>query len=157
MFLILSLSDCQKSLTRYSRHRNETQHHVYLNDTTLAISGVSDDPQYGYTPQRPIMMGLYDIREAASNVEKYLNALLGPNGETIRYSRLKACCPFKTKNFRLNVPILNQEFNGKHGMLERYQINYGDSTNSTSIIIYINLYDESRQLLAPKTFTYKKN
>ena len=155
--IFFAFCQCSKEPTRYSRKRNKVERYQQLNDTTLAIAGIANDANYGYTQHKPIMLGLYDIHKAASNVEKYLNALQGPNGEVVNYLRLKACCPFKTKNFRFSIPILGQKFDGKHGMLERYQVQYGDSTNKISTILYINLYDETKTLLAPKGFTYKAN
>lgn len=156
--IFLILCRCSyKEPTRYSRKRNKIERYLQLNDTTLVITGVTGDAEYGYTTQKPIMLGLYDIHKAALNVEKYLNALRGPNGEIIKYTRLKACCPFKTKNFRFNVPVLDQEYNGKYGMLERYQVQYDDKTNTISTTLYINLYDETKTILAPKGFTYKTN
>jgi hypothetical protein len=125
-----------------------------LNDSTLQLSGVSSDVAFGTTEQKPIMLGLYDIIEAAKGIEKYLNAITGPNGEHVIYKRLKPCCPFKTKNLILQYPM--HEFNGKYGMLEKYSVSYATGSQTQSVILYINLYDEAKELLAPQGFSYKK-
>lgn len=126
-----------------------------LNDSTLQLSGISGDVAFGTTEQKPVMLGLQDINEAAKGVEKYLNALAGPNGESISYKRLKPCCPFKTKNLVLKYPI--HEFHGKYGMLEKYSVSYTTHDQTQSVILYINLYDEAKELLAPHGFSYKKS
>ena len=153
--LLLLTTGCHEKLTRYSRKRNTTSSYGLLNDSTLFITGISADPDFGYTPSKPIMVGMVDVHKAAKNVEKYINALRGANGEAITYKRLKACCPFKTKNFTFIVPILGTEFDGKHGMLEQYRVEYNDGSTLKSTILYINLYDETKVLLAPKGFTYR--
>ena len=126
-----------------------------LNDSTFQLSGISSDAAFGTTEQKPVMLGLQDIREAAKGVDKYLNALTGPTGETISYRRLKPCCPFKTKNLILQYPI--HEFDGKYGMLEKYSVTYNANNQTQSVILYINLYDQARVLLAPHGFNYKKS
>lgn len=153
--VLLLTAGCHEKLTRYSRKRNTTSSYARLNDSTLLIKGIAVDPEFGYTPSKPVMVGMVDVHKAAENVEKYMNALRGPGGEVIKYTRLKACCPFKTKNFTFTVPILGTEFDGKHGMLEQYRVEYNDGTTVKSTILYINLYDETKILLAPKGFTYR--
>lgn len=161
-FILLSLSlvalqGCQKKIVRYSKKRNTVRAYSQLNDTTLLLTGVSSNPVFGKSESSPVMLGMYEIDKAATNVEKYLNALTGPQGEAITYKRLKPCCPFKTKNFILNYTFLPTEFNGKYGMLEKYSISYDDKHEIKSTILYFNLYDETKELLAPQGFYYKKD
>jgi hypothetical protein len=151
---LLIFSHCQKKLISYSKKRNSITQYAVLNDTTLQLSGVSGEATFGTTEAKPIMLGLQDIREAAKSVEKYLNALTGPNDETIVYKRLKPCCPFKTKNLILQYPI--HELDGKYGMLEKYSTSYKANGQTQTVILYINLYDEAKELLAPHGFSYKK-
>lgn len=160
-FIIFSLSllvvqGCQEKIVRYSKKRNTVRVYSQLNDTTLLLTGVSSNPIFGKSEASPVMLGMYEIDKAASNVEKYLKALTGPQGETITYKRLKPCCPFKTKNFILDYPFLPTAFNGKYGMLEKYSISYDDNQGTKTTILYINLYDETKELLAPQGFNYKK-
>jgi len=145
---------CQEKLTSYSKQRNRIAQYDILNDSTLQLSGISSDPAFGTTEQKPVMLGLQDIRKAAKGVNKYLNALTGPNGESILYKRLKPCCPFKTKNLILQYSI--HEFDGKYGMLEKYSVTYTTNNQTQSVILYINLYDEAQALLAPHGFNFKK-
>lgn len=157
MILLLGLiSSCSNRLKSYSKSRNTIEAYQQINDSTLTINGISIDNNYGYSEDFPIMLGVYDVQKGADNIEKYLNALLGENGKQITYRRLKPCCPFKTKNLVIKYPSLGYEFDGKHGMLEKYQVEYEEGTNTNSYILFFNLYDETKELLAPKGFAYKK-
>jgi hypothetical protein len=96
-----------------------------IDDNTFKISQYSQDKTYGYTEKNPVMVG--GISEGPKNERRFLNALTGPNGEKIAYSRLGSCCPFKTDN------------SGWGGMLDQYSITYPGLEKS--LVIYINMYD----------------
>jgi len=151
----LVFMQCQEKLISYSKKRNSIRGYTHLNDSTLLLNGIASDSSFGRIDSKPIMLGMYEIEKAAENVEQYLNALTGPQGEPVAYQRLKPCCPFKTKNFILNYPMLTKEFNGKYGMLEKYSVSYTQNQQIKSTILYINIYDESKELLAPQGFRYK--
>jgi len=154
--LLLMLVNCHERLAWHSHKRNSIAGYQQLNDSTLIVTGISADPEFGYTEAKPVMLGIIDVHKGAGNIEKYLNALQGPSGEPVKYYRLKPCCPFKTKNFRYIMPVLGKEFNGKRGLLEQYRIEYSEADRVKSTILFLNLYDETKTLLAPKGFTYKK-
>lgn len=150
---------CSQRLTWYSKKRNQIVSYDHINDSTLSIAKVSDDPEFGYVASKPVMLGIYDVHDGAKNIKKYLNALQGEKGESVSYSRLKPCCPFRTKNFTYNmlIPVKGLiEYDGKHGMLEKYKLEYGDSLNRKSFILFFNLYDETKELAAPQGFTFRK-
>jgi len=96
-----------------------------LDDYTFKISSYSQDDTYGYTEKNPIMVG--GNSEGPKNERRFLNALVGPNGEKIEYYRIGSCCPFKTKNSEWG------------GMLDKYDVKY-EGLNK-SLTIYINMYD----------------
>lgn len=150
------LTFCSDNLRRYSKKRNTIEKYEHLNDTTLRISGVAKNNRYGYSEDRPVMLGILDVHIAADNILKFLNALEGPNGESIVFKRLKPCCPFKTKNFTYSIPYFNINYDHKRGMLEKYNIEYVDSLGvNHSSILFFNLYDETNEVLAPAGFRYK--
>ena len=151
----LLLTGCNEKLHTYSKNRNTIENYSQVNDSTLRASGISRDPKYGFTEENPIMLGLVDVHKAADNIEKYLNALLGPNGEEMLFKRLKPCCPFKTKNFRYKHLFLDFEFDHKYGMLEKYEVSFREMNQIKSFILFFNLYDETQNVLAPNGFTYK--
>lgn len=54
--------------------------------TSMGTCTVSDDKTYGFTEQNPIRVG-GDWLEGPAREEAYLDNLLGPNGETLKYER----------------------------------------------------------------------
>jgi hypothetical protein len=60
---------------------------------------------------------------------RFLNALLGPNGEEVKYFRAGSCCPFKTPNGILDT-----------GLLDRYRVSWTGSKDTLDI--FINMYDK---------------
>ena len=140
-------SKFDKTYPKFVEIKNSRSTINHINDTTLLLSGISNDAQYGYTKGNPIMLGMSDINEGANNRTKYLNALAGPHGEPIIYRRLKPCCPFATPNYQVYAA------NSKFGLLERYEVSYQGIKEP--IILYINLYDEG-SLYSPKGFLIKE-
>lgn len=109
------------------------------NDNTFVLNGISDDETYGYTEGNPVMVGGVKTNEGPKNERRFLNALLGPGGESITYVRTGSCCPFKTPN----------GFMGS-GLLDRYEVKY--EGQEKPVYIYTNMYDFGI-LKAPKGFT----
>lgn len=101
---------------------------VLLDHNTFKIVEVSDDPTYGYSEANPIMVG--GARNSGPlNERRFLNALTGSNGETVKYYRLGSCCNFKTKSGLLN----------DSGLLDKYAVTYEGVEKE--IVLYINMYD----------------
>ena len=113
-----------------------------LDANTFRLTTASPDSTYGYTPENPIHVGGALQQQGPSNQRRYLNALLGPNGESITYYRKGSCCAFNTKN----------GFMGG-GLLDRYEVTW--ENNATPYILYINMYDAG-ELKAPKGFTFRQ-
>lgn len=154
--LLLAVS-CHKRLICYSKVRNSVITYKHLNDSTLELKGISSDPEFGFSLKKPVMLGLADVHLAAQNIEKYINALQGPNGEMITFKRIIPCCPFKTKNFIYETPFPDLVLDYQHGMLEKYELKYTDDLKTSTVVLFFNLYDETKSLLAPLGFTYKAN
>lgn len=130
--LILALASCGSKKTVVLQ--------PLLDHNTFRVSEYSDDPTYGYTEKNPIKVG--GVSEGPLNERRFLNALMGPNGEAITYSRLGSCCHFKTK----------KGFNGI-GLLDMYKVAYKGLDKE--IILYINMYD-SELLKIPVGFKKKE-
>jgi hypothetical protein len=153
---VISLLSCSKKLRRYYNKRNTIEKYDQLNDSTLLIRKISANSSFGFSEEAPVMLGIIDVHKASENIIKFLNALEGPNGETIEFKRLKPCCPFKTKNFTYNVPYFNIEYDHKRGMLEKFVVSYPDSLGKMySTILFFNLYDETNEVYAPMGFRCK--
>jgi len=105
----------------------------------FTLTVFSTDSTYGYSAANPIKVG--GTEKGPANERKFLNALAGPNGETIRYERLGSCCPFDSPN----------GFMGG-GLLDKYEIKW--SGQAKPVILYINMYDYDA-LKVPVGFTVK--
>jgi len=127
-----------RGMTNYGSPRVKQE---LVNDQMFLIKEHTTDETYGYTEKNPIMVG--SVGGGPLNERRFLNALLGPNGEQISYQRLGSCCPFQTKNGTFSDT----------GFLDKYAITYQGL--DTSIVLYINMYD-SDVLKVPVGFTLKK-
>ncbi|MBX2964715.1 MAG: hypothetical protein KF845_01125 [Cyclobacteriaceae bacterium] len=154
--ILLVLSGCAKYQSKFNRKyisytkELSTRTEIpQINDSTMLISVVSEDMEYARVPSKPVMLGMATRKEGAENIEKYLNALTGLNGEEVFYKKFSPCCPFKTVN-----AADEKYFKSDFGLLEMYKV-YHHTLNDT-IIIYLNLYDEGL-IQAPKGFKARKN
>ena len=77
----------------------------------MKLSRASTDPGYAFTEHAPVLIG-GGFESGSDRTYKYLNALRGPKGETIKYDRVGTCCPFKSSN---------SPFGGE-ALLEVYQV-----------------------------------
>ena len=114
---------------------------ILVDDFTFLIQEVSTDPDYGFTADKPIKVGGTVNGGGPLNERRYLNALAGPDGESIMYDRKGNCCGFKTDN----------GFMG-YGLLDVYKVTWKGS--SDTLTLYINMYDYST-LYAPVGFTIR--
>lgn len=106
-----------------------------------SISTPAQDPAYGYSEKSPVLVG-GGFADGGRHTYRFLNALLGPTGQRIHYSRIGTCCPFKTPN---------SAFEGE-GVLEVYQITYDSGKPAR---LYFNWYD-SGTLNIPQGLTARK-
>lgn len=111
---------------------------------TFELTTISTDPTYGFSNKNPIQVGGVDKNEGPLNEIRYLNALVGPNGEEVTYFRAGSCCPIKSKNDSFGTGMV---------MLDNYRVTWEGSKDTVSI--YINMYDYGH-LKAPVGFTIKK-
>jgi hypothetical protein len=113
-----------------------------LKDDTYRLTGISEDDTYGYSQNNAIRVGTSNSIEGPSSERKYLNALLGPNGEAVSYNRRGSCCQVKSDNGIMG-----------YATLDIYEIKYNDQHQP--IKLYLNMYDPG-VLKAPKGFTFKQ-
>ena len=115
-----------------------------LGDFGLVIGGVSDDPEYGHVPEKPVMVGNGgDFMNGPQYEQRFLNSLAGPKGEALSWRRRGSAHPFATEN----APL---PFGG--GMLDVYEVTYPGL--GEPILLYLNMYD-SDLLLAPVGFAVR--
>lgn len=102
----------------------------FIDENTYLLVEQTDDGTYGYKRSNPVKVGGSNESSGPRNERRFLNALLGPNGEEIRYFREGSCCVFKTPNGLID----------NSGMLDKYRISWVGSKDTLDI--YINLYDK---------------
>ncbi|QNA42927.1 2-dehydro-3-deoxyphosphooctonate aldolase [Lacibacter sediminis] len=147
-FTALTFSSCtgsKKTAQSNNPANGETGqriHYAMLDQQTFALTTITSDESYGYSQNTAIKVGGVKESSGPFNERRFLNALLGPNGETITYMRRGSCCAFKTANGFNNV-----------GLLDIYEVIYEGLDKP--ITLYINMYDYG-ELKAPKGFTYRK-
>ena len=112
-------------------------------NNTFVITEYSKDKRYGYEKEYPINIFYSNTKNETINQQRYLNALVGPKGEKITYTKLESCCPFPTKR---------SEMGG--GFLDVYELKW-DGQRSP-IILYLNIYEKG-VLMVPVGLTLKKN
>ncbi|HEY0046226.1 MAG TPA: 2-dehydro-3-deoxyphosphooctonate aldolase [Flavobacterium sp.] len=111
-------------------------------NNTFVITAVSTDPKYGYDPDYPINVFFRNSKDESINQQRFLNALAGPNGEKIFYTKLESCCPFPTKRSEMGA-----------GFLDIYEVTWVNQKQP--VLLYMNIYEKGA-LMAPVGFTVKK-
>jgi hypothetical protein len=143
IFLLTSCSSSKPLPTKPTYGSQDFVEHTMLDNNTFKLSEVSTDASYGYTEANPIKVGFKDKAGGPTQERQFLNALLGPNGETVTFTRQGSCCHFKTKNSAFN----------DMGLLDIYEVTYQGLTEP--IKLYVNMYDGG-PLKAPKGFTFRQ-
>ena len=101
----------------------------------------AEDAGYGFTEKSAVRVG-GGFKEGSGRIYRFLNALLGPAGETVHYKRIGSCCSFKT----------SKSPSDGTGLLEIYEIHY---EGGKPVRLYFNWYEEG-DLLIPKGLTARK-
>jgi len=112
-----------------------------LNNNTYLLATASADERYAFSKDFPVKVG-GGFGEGPLNERRFLNALLGPEGQQVHYTRMGSCCGFTTPNSPMGT-----------GLLDRYKV-YWEGATDTSYL-YLNMYDKG-DLFIPKGFTAKQ-
>lgn len=97
---------------------------VMLDDNTFLLTENAKSFGYGYSEDSPIEVGGVEKGEGPTNQARYLNALTGPNGESVSYYREGSCC-------------FSEGFSGTY-LLDIYRVTWEGSKDTFSI--YMDLY-----------------
>lgn len=111
-------------------------------DNTFVLTEYSKDPRYGFDADYPVNVFFRNSKDENLNAIRFLNALAGPKGEKISYSKLESCCPFPTKRSEMGA-----------GFLDVYEIKW--EGQKSPLKLYINIYERG-YLLVPIGLTVKK-
>ena len=111
-------------------------------ENTFILTEYSKDPKYGYDADYPVNVFFRNSNDENLNAVRFLNALAGPKGEKITYTKLESCCPFPTKRSEMGA-----------GFLDVYEIKWDGQ--KSPLKLYINIYERG-YLLVPMGLTVKK-
>lgn len=148
LIVCLQTVSCHTTKQTVKNNRNEVSRtisarQIVIDNKTTLVEEVSDDKTYGYAENNPIKVG--GGMNGPLNERFFMDALAGPNGETVSYYRLGSCCTFKTPNGVF----------GNQGFLDKYEVKYEGLDKP--IILYFNMYDPGGLIKIPMGFTSKIN
>ncbi len=112
------------------------------NNNNFVLSKISDDSRYGFDRDYPVNVFYISTINEELNCIRFLNALAGPKGEEVSFTKTGICCPFPSNNTSTGA-----------GFLAVYEINYNGLISPKTI--YINIYEKGI-LMAPIGFGIKK-
>jgi hypothetical protein len=109
----------------------------------FVLTEISTDLKYGFSEFYPVNIG-FSVYETSNNlnVNRFFNAITGPNGEKVTYKLVETCCPFPSKNNKMGA-----------GTLDIYEIFLDGKTSNKKI--YINTFEKGK-VICPKGFSIKK-
>lgn len=111
-------------------------------DNTFIITEYSKNKKYGYNKDYPINIFYYNTNNEQLNEERFLNALAGPKGEKISYTKVETCCPFPTKRSAMGA-----------GFLNIYEIRW--EGQKKPLVLYVNIYEKG-VLMCPMGLSIKQ-
>lgn len=111
-------------------------------DNTFLLTEYSKDRKYGYDADYPVNVFYQNAKDENLNAERYLNALAGPKGEKITFTKIESCCPFPTKRVEIGA-----------GFLDIYELKWNGQDQPVKL--YINIYERG-YLLVPVGLSVKK-
>lgn len=122
---------------------DRTEEIELIDGTTYFLTQISSDNTYGLTPENPVKVGGIKENQGPINEQRFLNALIGPEGEDVNYIRTGSCCSFETPNGLF----------GNTGLMDTYKVFYEGS--SDTVTMYLNMYDFGN-LFVPVGFQAKE-
>ena len=140
--MIVVASSCVSSKSTLKNVDDSAPDLILKKDNTFAITLFSKDKKYGYNPDYPVNIFFRNTKDESINETRFLNALAGPNGEKITYTRLETCCPFPTKRSDMGAGFLNV-----------YELKWKGLKKP--IKLYLNIYEKGI-LMVPLGLTLKK-
>jgi hypothetical protein len=140
--LLVSVS-CISTKSTLKNVDNNAPSPKLLNPTTFIITEFSKDKKYGYDSEYPINIFYGNTKNETINQQRFLNALAGPKGEKISYTKLESCCPFPTKRSEMGA-----------GFLDVYELKW--EGQKKPVILYLNIYEKGK-LMVPMGLSLQKN
>ena len=111
-------------------------------EKTFIITEISNDKKFGYDQDYPVNLGFLPVTTSEINVQRYFDALTGPEGQKLTYKKTDSCCPFPSKKNDMGA-----------GILDIYEVTW-DGLKEPKLI-YINLYEKGK-VIAPSGFSIRQ-
>jgi len=140
--LLIAFSSCVSTKSTLKNVDNNAPTPKLTKDNVFVITEYSKDKKYGYNKDYPINVFYRNSNDENVNQQRFLNALAGPNGEQIIYTKLESCCPFPTKRSNMGA-----------GFLDVYELQW--EGQKEPVRLYLNIYEKGL-LMVPVGLSLKK-
>jgi hypothetical protein len=140
--LLIVTASCVSTKSTLKNVDNNAPIPVLSKDNTFVITQFSTDKRYGYDKDYPINIFFRTSKNESINQQRYLNALAGPKGEKLTYTKLESCCPFPSTKSDMGA-----------GFLDVYEIKW--EGQKKPVLLYLNIYEKG-VLMVPVGFSLKK-
>lgn len=142
VLLISFFSSCVSTRSTLKNVDDNAPIPVLTKNNTFVITEYSKDKKYGYDPDYPINVFYKNTKDENLNAARFLNALAGPKGEKITFTKVESCCPFPTKSTEMGA-----------GFLDVYELKW--EGQKSPIQLYLNIYEKG-YLQVPVGLSIKK-
>ncbi|AYN03472.1 MULTISPECIES: 2-dehydro-3-deoxyphosphooctonate aldolase [unclassified Flavobacterium] len=142
IILLITATSCVSTKSTLKNVDDNAPNLTLNKDNTFIITQYSKDKKYGYNKDYPVNIFYRTSKDEVINQQRFLNALAGPNGEKITYTKLESCCPFPSKRSDMGA-----------GFLDVYEIKW--EGQKKPINLYLNIYEKG-VLMVPLGLTLKK-
>lgn len=140
--LLIGMASCSSTQSTLKNTDDNAPNLTLSKDNTFVITEYSKDKKYGYDKDYPINIFFNNTKNETINQARFLNALAGPNGEKITFTKLENCCPFPTKRSELGA-----------GFLDVYELKW--EGQKKPVMLYLNIYEKGI-LMVPVGLSLKK-
>lgn len=140
--LLIVTASCVSTKSTLKNVDNNAPIPVLSKDNTFVITQFSTDKRYGYDKDYPINIFFRTSKDESINQQRYLNALAGPKGEKLTYTKLESCCPFPSTKSDMGA-----------GFLDVYEVKW--EGQKKPVLLYLNIYEKG-VLMVPVGFSLKK-
>ena len=142
LFVLITTAGCISTKSMLKNVDNNAPIPSLSKENTFIVTEYSKDLKYGFNEEYPVNVFYVNSNDENLNASRYLNALAGPNGEKITYTKIESCCPFPTKRTEIGA-----------GYLDIYELKWEGQKNP--IRLYINIYERG-YILIPIGLSIKK-
>ena len=142
LFVLITTVGCISTKSMLKNVDNNAPIPSLSKENTFIVTEYSKDLKYGFNEEYPVNVFYVNSNDENLNASRYLNALAGPNGEKITYTKIESCCPFPTKRTEIGA-----------GYLDIYELKW--EGQKKPIRLYINIYERG-YILIPIGLSIKK-